>query len=360
MDDHDGNVAFKCTYNDGGDSGYLGFEGTCTNGNIIRNVKKGRRWCSHSENPCRQFYEADFRGRRPRNPCYESQIFTRWGFGPGKYHSEDRDGDPIPMKLAREGRVALLTTRHPEHDRENQRIVFGVFEIVERSEDDNGEIWLRGEPGSAIRVPESAALALPYWRFKAYPGSGKADWGSGLFRSVSDQEVSNFLHALAPFLQNAQDRMTLESLLACCGNLTPDIGGANPDVEIPDADLKTKYGPGGEGEPHRRLKEFIAENPDRLNLGPGTTRIEHRFMTGDRVDVAVDLDNGERCVVEIEVAGQSTLIGAHQALKYRALRAGQLNTRRQPHAFLVAYTIPKNVKKFCKRHGVSALEVQPD
>ena len=27
MGDHDGNVAYKCTYNDGGDSGYLEFEG---------------------------------------------------------------------------------------------------------------------------------------------------------------------------------------------------------------------------------------------------------------------------------------------------------------------------------------------
>ena len=65
-------------------------------------------------------------------------------------------------------------------------------------------------------------------------------------------------------------------------------------------------------------------------------------------------------MVEIEVEGQSTLVGAHQALKYRALRAGQLNTKKLPHAFLVAYSIPKSVKKFCKRHGVTALEIRPD
>ena len=89
--------------------------------------------------------------------------------------------------------------------------------------------------------------------------------------------------------------------------------------------------------------------------------IEHRFTTGDRVDVAIDLNSGEHCVVEIEVEGrESTLVGAHQALKYRALRAGQLNTRKHPHAFLVAYSIPKSVRKFCRRHGVTALEVRPD
>ena len=66
------------------------------------------------------------------------------------------------------------------------------------------------------------------------------------------------------------------------------------------------------------------------------------------------------CVVEVEVEGEFTLVGAHQALKYRALRAGQLNARKPPHAFLVAYKIPKSVKKFCKRHGVTALEIELD
>ena len=30
MNGHDGNVAFKCTYNDGGDTGFVGFGGTCS------------------------------------------------------------------------------------------------------------------------------------------------------------------------------------------------------------------------------------------------------------------------------------------------------------------------------------------
>ena len=59
------------------------------------------------------------------------------------------------------------------------------------------------------------------------------------------------------------------------------------------------------------------------------------------------------CVVEVEVEGELTLVGAHQALKYRTLRAGQLNARKPPHAFLVAYKIPKSVKKFYKRLGIS-------
>ena len=225
----DGNVAFKCTYNDGGDRGFVGFGGTCSDGNIERNVKAGRIWCSREDKQCRKFYEGGFQGRRPNLPCYESQIFERWRFGPGEY----QDGKPIRMKSARRGKIALLTTRHPDYDSERQRIVFGAFKIVKLSEDDKGGYWVEGAPDSAMRLPEAAARALPYWRFKAYPRSGKPDWGSLLFRYVSDQEASNFLHALHPFLQNAQDRMALEHLLKCCGDLSRDVARENPDVKIP-------------------------------------------------------------------------------------------------------------------------------
>ena len=361
MNGHDANVAFKCTYNDGGDRGFVGFGGTCSNGNIWRNVKTKktkRLWCSHPDNACQRFCVNEFRGRRPRHPCNESRIIDRWRFGPSTYTAEDRAGEPIPMNHARKGKVALLTTRHLERDTEPERIVFGVYKIVEVSEEENGEIFLQGSADSAIRLSETAALALPYWRFKTPPQGGPA-WGSGLFRYISDQEVTNFLHALRPHLRSARDRTVLEALLECCGNLAPEPVPEDANGEATESALKEKYGPGGEGERHRVLKQLIADQPECLGLGRGSAVVEHRFVTGDRVDVSIDLANGEHCVVEIEVEGESTSIGAHQALKYRALRAGQLDSTVLPHACLVAYSIPHHVKDFCKRHGVSALEIQP-
>ena len=358
MNGHDGNVAFKCAYNDGGARGFVGFGGTCSNGNILRNVKTKRQsWCSDLENPCRKFRDNDFQGRRPRNPCFESQIADSWRFGPGTYHTGARAREPIPMRDTQEGKVALLTTRHPDHDSEEKRIVFGVFRIESVIEDDNGESSVFGSPVQAIRLSEEAALAVPFWRFKSLPASGKPDWRTGLFRYILDQEVANFLHALYPHLQSAQDRTVSEELLACCGNLDPEPGREEESGEVPESALKHKYGPGGEGEPHRALKQFIADHPERLGLGPGKGKVEHRFVTGDRVDVSIELAKGGHCVVEIEVEGESTAIGAHQALKYRALRAGELDSTELPHACLVAYSIPQHVKDFCKRHGVSAHEI---
>lgn len=361
MNEPDGNVAFKCTYNDGGDAGFVGFGGTCTNGNIIRNVKTHpRRWCSASPNPCRQFCDNGFRGRRPHRPCYESEIIEHWRFGPGTYQTKDRDGKPIPMKYAQVGKVAILTTRHPDRDTERERIVFGVYKIEDVNAGDSGEIWIKGSTEYAIRLSESAAFALPYWRYKRLKEGTPPTWGSGLFRYLSDQEVTNFLHALSPHLRSAQDRTVLEDLMECCGSLEPEPAAAETNGEVLKSALKHKYGPGGEGERHRVLKQFIADHPERLGLGRGRGAVEHPFVTGDRVDVSIDLANGEYCVVEIEIEGESTRIGVHQALKYRALRAGELDSTELPHACLVAYSIPKQVKDFSERHGVLALEIQPE
>ena len=360
MNGHDGNVAFKCTYNDGGPTGFVGFDGTCSNENIIRNIDQGRVWCSSADNPCRQFREGGFHGERPIHPCYESRIFQEWRFSSGVYHTGERGGDPIPMLYAQEGKIALLTTRLPDYDAEDKRIVFGVLKISRIEQDDEGT-WVVGEPEHAIRLPITAALALPYWHFKEYT-TAPPRWDTGLFRYVSDQEVTNFLHALFSRLQSPRDRAVLECLLECCGNLRPEDIPEDLDREITKTDLGQKYGPGGEGERHRNLKEHIAKNPGVLGLGKARKKdifVEHRFVTGDRVDLSIDFANGEHCVVEIEVEGaDSILTGAHQALKYRALRSGQLDEAgKPPHAFLVAYNIPPSTQKFCKRHGIKTQEI---
>lgn len=124
-----------------------------------------------------------------------------------------------------EKRVALLTTRLPKFDSEAERIVFGVYEIKGIHEDCRGRIWIEGSAEHAIRLSESNARKLPYWEFK----QGNPDWRTGLFRYMSDQEVTNFLHALNPHLRSAQDRAVLERLLACSGNLEPERGdGEHP------------------------------------------------------------------------------------------------------------------------------------
>lgn len=358
VDKHDGNVAFKCTYNDGGQQSYVGFDGTCSNGNILRNVVTNpRTWCSDAKNECQMFRTNGFKGRRPIKPCYESELIQRWRYGAGFFHTGKRAGEPISMNHAKLGKVALFTTRHPELDNESDRLVFGISRIERIIEDKNGATWIHGDRSMCIRLAESTAFALPYWKYKSLPKRNKPEWGSGLFRYISDAEVLDFLHDLYPLLRNAEDRNVAEQLAHGCGGreLSPSLPSKNVKPSI--GDTEQKYGPGGEGKRHRELKAAIARRPELLGLGPGKTTMEHRFITGDRLDVLVELDKGKKCVIEVEVEGQSTLIGAHQALKYRALISGEMDDRSVPYAFLVAYGIPKNVQEFCKRHNIRTLEV---
>jgi len=85
-------------------------------------------------------------------------------------------------------------------------------------------------------------------------------------------------------------------------NLSPEALAEEANAEATESALKEKYGPGEEGERHRLLTQLIADQTERLGLGRGECAVvEHRFVTGDHVEVSIELANGENCVVEIEV-----------------------------------------------------------
>lgn len=42
-------LAFKCTYNNGGEGRYAGFNGTCSNINIKYNIDHKHIWCSDND-----------------------------------------------------------------------------------------------------------------------------------------------------------------------------------------------------------------------------------------------------------------------------------------------------------------------
>lgn len=361
----DGNVAFKCTYNDGGTLGgpddAVGFAGTCSTDNIIRNIRAGRVWCSSPQNQCNDWYDRGFVGKPPDNPCYESELLTRtWSFGSGVYHTGERAGKPIPMQGVQKGKVALLTTRLPG-SREADRVVFAVFKIANIGPSDERQGTLvKASRRYTLRVPRSAAVTLPYWRFKR---DHVQRWGTGLFRYVTDLEVSDYLHALRPFMvYSPRDREIVEHLLECCGSRPPTARRhlpVIPDV-VEDRELRLKYAPGGEGDRHRKLKDYIGKNPHLLGFGPGSAKVEHRFITGDRADVVVTLKTGGYVAVEVEVEGEEyTRIGAHQALKYKALLLAQHGARVRCEAALVAYHVPEATRTFCREHNIRWLELSP-
>lgn len=80
-------------------------------------------------------------------------------------------------------------------------------------------------------------------------------------------------------------------------------------------------GPGGESSAHLLLKLFVAAHPTEFGLSDeAVPTVEHRFSTGDRVDVMFGNHAPDRTVVEIEVEGEQNIcVGIKQAIKYRVL-----------------------------------------
>jgi hypothetical protein len=124
-----------------------------------------------------------------------------------------------------------------------------------------------------------------------------------------------------------------------------------------------KYGSGGESEEHRRLKEFVAKNPETLaKVLPGLVLVEmeHLFLSGDRVDILFEAPGNVPVAVEIEPSFGDLDVGAMQASKYRHLAAMEwhLDSCGEAIGVLVAPNIPLLDSERFERLGVRSVEVR--
>ena len=102
-----------------------------------------------------------------------------------------------------------------------------------------------------------------------------------------------------------------------------------------------------EGEAHRRLKEYVATNPGRIELPRSTApgKIEYRLPSADAIDVLFERKR-ERVAVEVKAANAGTadiLRGLFQCVKYEALLKAELALNSDPapvRAVLVLDTEP--------------------
>ena len=357
------NLAFKCTYNDADEGVYVGFNGTCSINNIIRNIKGGRIWCSNEECPCRRFYDTGFRGEAPEYHCYESELFNRWRFGGGIYRHGKHAGKPIKIRKAEVGKIAILTTLFPG-DKEKDRKIIGLFK-VERIED-AGQTLLYADDDHRLRLPLEEAKELDFWNYYSVSGR-KPRWGTHLFRYLSDEAVARILLDLEKTIRDENSRKVVKHLLA------KDFTNVGIPPKPPGMLRKKrsrketitrlrKYGHGGEGQDHKRLKEWIAEHPEEIGIkNVKNTVIEYSFCCGDTVDILFELKDGNDIVVEVETLDQ--LPGCHQAIKYRALRCAERGIPLDSDkvaAYLVAWDIPDVVASFCNKYNIICQRLRLD
>lgn len=353
-------IALKVTYNDGGADGSLfGFRGTCSNQNMLVNVRDRQMTnCSDEGKPCREFVDANFQGRRPvETYCYERHLFAkkRFEFGCGMYHHGPNTGKPIPVSGVCKGDIAFLTTLLPARAG-HERIVFGCFRLARepRFREDWGYM-LESDGTMDLQLPDDVAVQMNFWRyFKNRDGS--TTWATGLFRKLDEKQTDALLGDLLGLLGDHPQRDVL--LSAVGSEVKPRPVRKLPLVE--SAGFGGGGFAGGESDAHRKLKEFVAANPQKIGLPRNAlAEIEFPYLCGDQVDVKFDLPDGSAAVVEIETIDGWT--GAHQCIKYRALleaALGQPLGSGRVQAILVAHRFDAQTLAFAKKYAIRTVQLR--
>ena len=93
----DGNIAFKCNWND------KYYKAPCSLDAYNLNINQGRAWCSSPQSKCREYGgEVDLKN----HPCYESIALKHMFFGAGWDHTGERN-QPRHIHSAKVGRMAI-------------------------------------------------------------------------------------------------------------------------------------------------------------------------------------------------------------------------------------------------------------
>ncbi len=136
---------------------------------------------------------------------------------------------------------------------------------------------------------------------------------------------------------------------------------ARPDSNV--IDEASKFRGGGESEQHRRLKKYIAEHPEILQL-PASARVdtEFRLPSGDSLDVLFRADD-EWTVVEVKSAKSllpDIVRGMFQCVKYqaviKALQAAQGLTQSARAILIIEGAFPTQLESWKQVLGIEVID----
>ncbi|MCX7943944.1 MAG: hypothetical protein N2746_05485 [Deltaproteobacteria bacterium] len=356
------NVAFKCTYNDGGEDkeqDKLGFKDTCSITNITQNIKAKRVWCSNKKCGCHKYFNSGFKGKAPEKPCLESHLFKDWTFDSGMYHNRvGKEGCGIPFKRNVKKKFAILTTRFPK-DKEKDRKVIGLFKIDRVEHNNNNETFFISEnKKTRIELSQSVAKKINFWDFYKN-NKGAAAWGTGVFRYLSDEQVASILEYIRAITSGEINQKVSNILKSDFNNVQPRMIKTEKIEKINrEFDINKKYGLGGEGKDHKKLKQWILDNPEKIGMKNIKNKFEeYPFMSGDRADILFEHKDGKFSVIEVETSEAKP--GFLQALKYKVLKCVEIEENIVSDvvkAIIVAWEIDDDTKQLCKKYGIDYIE----
>jgi hypothetical protein len=197
-----GNLAFKCNYND------QKYKGVCTQAAFKFNVNiKKSYWCCNQPNDnknCQTWQDSQIKINK--YPCYEARALKYWVFTPGWNHGKNI---PYTCKDAKPNKIALLTTRDPGME-ESKRYIFAIMDIkkILKSKDKIEDYF--GSPKTSVKLN----FKLPFWKYYSNKNNpDKKFWGSHLFRYISDKTIKTILRdCLKHKRTSSNNRIKLEYL----------------------------------------------------------------------------------------------------------------------------------------------------
>lgn len=199
------NVAFKCTYCDGGKSKKrIGFFGPCSVENIKNNVLVDKyEWCS-KRSKCKKFLEGKLSYSDIETEfkncelCYESVMLQKWKAEAGIVGTGKNKGKPMRMEKVQKNSLAVLTTRLPNSSEEN-RFVFAVFLVDEAYDGDNRAAgYVTTNSKWKIELTPEEASKILFWNYYRCPNAPDVlRFGSGLHRYLSDEQAAQILRDIA-------------------------------------------------------------------------------------------------------------------------------------------------------------------
>jgi hypothetical protein len=199
----DGNIAFKCNWND------KNYRAPCSEEAYNSNLIEGRSWCNHQSGACRNFNDEV---TLEKNPCYESIALKEMYFGAGW----DTSGPVIKYRKlhsVKTKRLAILTVRRPFTD-ENDRIIVGILYINRIIDDDGTETKIFGDKEKSMAI-DLDKTNLKFWDYYKNPNAeDKIFWGTGLVRYISNGTVLGILNDMnKKFSRNGTDNNIVNQLI---------------------------------------------------------------------------------------------------------------------------------------------------
>lgn len=149
---------------------------------------------------------------------------------------------------------------------------------------------------------------------KGIPSNG-LDYVDSIYSKLSKEEKELFAKGKNQDAHNYDYTWVLEKLGL---KLPTNI----PTEEIESIRTKSRDYGGGEGECHKKLKEYISSNPEAISIFfPTGVSTEYNLLSGDRLDVFIKTET-ESWGIEVKsrISSDDDIIrGIFQCVKYRAV-----------------------------------------